>query len=79
MSDITMCMNKVCPLKSNCYRYVAIPDKYWQSYADFKYNNGCLYFLPISIRNKEKELLKKLISKPVDIRFKKPLKKGKKK
>ena len=72
MSDITMCVNKMCPLKSNCYRYMAMPDEYWQSYTNFKYNNGCLYFLSISIRNKEKELLKKLISKtPVNIRFKK--------
>lgn len=35
MPDISMCLNKNCPLRMKCYRYTAIPDKYWQSFADF--------------------------------------------
>lgn len=38
MPDITMCWNKTCPLRDKCYRYRAIPDKYWQSFAEFRPN-----------------------------------------
>lgn len=34
MPDITMCANKTCPNRKNCYRFMAIPDKY-QSYSGF--------------------------------------------
>lgn len=34
MPDITMCVPKRCPLKENCFRYVARPSAY-QSYSDF--------------------------------------------
>ena len=33
MPDITMCMSKNCPKKNECYRSMAKPDKYYQSYA----------------------------------------------
>jgi len=32
MPDITMCSGKLCRLKNTCYRYLAEPDKYHQSY-----------------------------------------------
>lgn len=32
MADITMCFGSGCPLKEQCYRYTAKPDKYRQSY-----------------------------------------------
>lgn len=32
-NDITMCSNTTCPLKKNCYRSQAIPNKYRQSYS----------------------------------------------
>lgn len=32
MPDITMCRNDQCPMKMNCYRHQAIPNK-WQSYT----------------------------------------------
>lgn len=32
MPDITMCKDKECPLKNECYRYRAIPSEYRQSY-----------------------------------------------
>lgn len=33
MADISMCQNKDCPLRKNCYRYRAIPSEFWQSYV----------------------------------------------
>lgn len=36
MPDITMCVNKQCPLRSRCYRYRAVPSS-WQSYAMYRY------------------------------------------
>ena len=36
MADITMCVNKDCPLKFNCYRCMAKPSLR-QSYSDFAY------------------------------------------
>lgn len=35
MPDITMCTNKLCFLNKKCYRYRAIPDPRYQSYANF--------------------------------------------
>lgn len=35
MPDISMCMNNTCPLRDKCYRYRAVPDKYWQTFAGF--------------------------------------------
>lgn len=40
MPDITMCVNKDCPLRMKCYRFTAVPTPYWQSYTDFKPVNG---------------------------------------
>ena len=37
MPDITMCVNKTCPVRGKCYRYMAIPSSHnRQSYAMFK-------------------------------------------
>lgn len=35
MADITMCVGTGCPLCETCYRYMAEPNEYRQSYADF--------------------------------------------
>ena len=35
MADITMCQNKACPCRMECYRYRAIPHPTWQAYAAF--------------------------------------------
>lgn len=32
MPDITMCKGEDCPLKDSCYRYVATPSEYRQSF-----------------------------------------------
>ena len=36
MADITMCLNKSCPERGRCVRYLAYPNEYRQAYADFK-------------------------------------------
>lgn len=36
MPDISMCKNEECPLSNSCYRFLAIPDEYMQSYINFK-------------------------------------------
>ena len=35
MPDITMCDSDTCPKSAQCYRYMAVPSPYRQSYADF--------------------------------------------
>lgn len=35
MPDITMCVNKDCPIRAACYRYRAKPND-WQSFARFE-------------------------------------------
>jgi hypothetical protein len=32
MADITMCTGEGCPIKLDCYRHIAFPNQYWQSY-----------------------------------------------
>jgi len=45
-STISMCTDYSCPLKGRCFRYMAEPN-YRQTYADFKYDDGCDYFYKI--------------------------------
>jgi len=33
MPDISMCRGEGCPIKSTCFRHMAKPHPYWQSYA----------------------------------------------
>ena len=35
MADISMCSNDKCSKRKGCYRYTAIPNPYYQAYADF--------------------------------------------
>jgi hypothetical protein len=46
MPDISMCMNEECPLKEECYRFTVQPNKYRQSYGNFKPNEEgqCVYY-----------------------------------
>lgn len=44
MLDITKCTNDNCPIKKDCYRYISPPETY-QYYSDFKYNDGCEYYM----------------------------------
>lgn len=58
MPDIAMCRNKDCHIKQRCYRYTAKPcDR--QSYSQFKYDNGCDYFMDNYSAEEWKELKKK--------------------
>ena len=43
MADISMCANVSCPLRNKCYRFTAKKGMF-QSYVDFKYDNGCKAF-----------------------------------
>ena len=48
MPDITMCRGKNCPDKNTCYRFTAMPDKYWQSYfveIPFERYGKCYHYL----------------------------------
>ena len=49
MPDITMCCNYDCPIKSKCYRYRAVPDAYWQSFAMYKPKITLNGSLPIKV------------------------------
>jgi len=44
MADIAKCNGHNCPLKEKCYRYTAPAAELWQTYGDFKYDDGCDYF-----------------------------------
>lgn len=47
MPDICMCRNKKCPLKSKCYRFMAVPNQ-MQTYFGVRCVNGiCEYFVEI--------------------------------
>jgi hypothetical protein len=47
MPDITLCVNKECPLAPTCYRHNCTPDPIHQSYARFepKEDGECEYYL----------------------------------
>ena len=50
MPDITMCLNKDCPDSKSCYRFMAKPNKRWQSYSRFdgpKGSESCRHFAEI--------------------------------
>jgi len=56
MPDITMCIDSICPLRENCYRFTAEPNDLYQSYFNISpacYHGQflCEYF----IDNEEKE------------------------
>lgn len=56
MPDISMCPGGLCPLKKDCYRYRAFPNKYlWQSWVcPPKVNNPdeeCDLFVPFDEKN----------------------------
>ncbi len=50
MADISMCANKTCPLRHQCYRYMAKENPYRQAYfIDLNVNNSteCPEYWPI--------------------------------
>jgi len=53
MADISMCKDETCPKKETCYRFTAIPDEYWQMYADFKYTTYCEHYWKTDFKPKK--------------------------
>lgn len=57
MPDISMCRNERCDKKKECYRFMAIPYRRWQTYTLFDENDISLCFEPIEegdkIRNEQ--------------------------
>lgn len=54
MPDFSICKNKECPIQDSCHRYLAEPDKKYQSYSTFypeidEQGNfiDCDYFKPL--------------------------------
>ena len=57
MADITMCANQECPKRLDCKRYIAIPNKIWQSYFTTypeAYDGKCKHFWKATKGDKEK-------------------------
>jgi hypothetical protein len=48
MPDISMCYDQDCPNREKCYRFMATPDKPYQSYFAIspRNQNECEYFIP---------------------------------
>lgn len=46
MPDIAMCMGQGCPIKDSCFRHVATPNPYRQSYMEpeRKEDGSCEYY-----------------------------------
>ena len=64
MPDIAMCTNKLCPNSKKCYRFLAEPSHYRQSYGLFEYsldkdgNVVCDYYWPVSTKKEVNKLNK---------------------
>jgi hypothetical protein len=54
MPDITMCKRDDCKSKKKCFRYMANPNKYYQSYFGEPYpeikDGKCEHFYPYNVR-----------------------------
>lgn len=48
MPDISMCDQRECPKRLTCYRFMAIPNPYRQSYVTMEFDeDGCDYYCKI--------------------------------
>lgn len=57
MSDICMCTGHECPVRESCYRYMAEPNKYWQTYSCLEsicIPNEYAEFIPVEIKKEIK-------------------------
>lgn len=51
MPDITMCVNTRCLMRTSCYRYMAVPSQYRQSFSKFESRLGdCEFHMAIGAR-----------------------------
>jgi hypothetical protein len=57
MPDISMCSNGKCTKRKTCYRFMAMPDKYLQSYCMFLQgtNGCCAYYMKVKECDKKKK------------------------
>lgn len=73
MPDITMCTGN-CPVKENCYRYMAEPNKYGQTYSsleDICLANGYSELIPYEDKEDENVISYTLDNFIIDEIFKK--------
>jgi len=56
MADISMCTDKECPKHLQCYRFTAPANPHWQTYADFKWDEGCDRFWNNGVDEKEEKV-----------------------
>ena len=50
MADISMCRDKACPSRTKCYRFVATPSQFLQSYGSFGRESDaqkCSHYWPV--------------------------------
>lgn len=50
MPDISMCANHLCKNEKECFRFIAKPSKFCQTYADFevkKFKTKCEHFIKL--------------------------------
>ena len=54
MVDYTLCTNKNCHLRKNCYRGNFVSKNKWQSYSYFEMKRGkCKHFVKIETKEKK--------------------------
>ena len=67
MPDITMCWGRDCPVKENCYRFMAKPDDYQAYFIDSPIRKGkCQHYWAIDKTFKRKSLWKRAIKSTLD-------------
>ena len=61
MPDIALCTNELCPLRNECYRALAKPSEYLQSYSRFEFGitkhmiPTCEYFIKSTNESENKK------------------------
>lgn len=57
MPDITMCEGVGCPIKTDCYRYLAVPDSYQSYFMASPYEGEtCRYYWKVTSKSELKRL-----------------------
>ena len=60
MPDITMCQSKTCPSRTTCYRFLATPSLFGQSYVDFDidrdFNPKCDDYIECDLKDQFKRM-----------------------
>ena len=57
MSDMTLCSSEGCPKEGTCLRKQTAPSPFWQSYAEFEFDeDGCDEYLEVSSNDARDEM-----------------------